>query len=95
MLDPSVRHVPEANRYEYVADDEPLAVVEYRVDGDVVVMFHTSTEPSQRGRGLAARVVQRALDDVRARGLRVEPRCWFVAEFIASHPEYRDLVTAP
>jgi uncharacterized protein len=34
-----------------------------------------------------------ALDDARARGLRVRPDCPFVARFIRAHPEYQDLVT--
>ena len=92
MLDTAVRHVPESRRYEYVVDGEPLAVAEYRGDGDVVVLHHTYTDPRYRGRGYAARVVAGALDDLRARGIGVVPQCWYVAEFVAAHPEYRDLV---
>ena len=38
-------------------------------------------------------LVQFALDDVRSTGRRVEPRCWYVAEFIATNPEYADLAS--
>lgn len=31
------------------------------------------------------------LDDVRERGLRVEPACSFVASWLDKHPEYADL----
>jgi predicted GNAT family acetyltransferase len=92
MIQTAVRHDPERRRYEYVVDGEALAVAEYREDGDVVVMHHTYTEPRHRGRGYAACVVAGALDDLRARGLHVIPQCWFVAEFVGAHPEYRDLV---
>jgi predicted GNAT family acetyltransferase len=34
------------------------------------------------------------LDDVRARGHTVVPRCWFVAEFIEQNPSYADLLAA-
>jgi predicted GNAT family acetyltransferase len=37
--------------------------------------------------------VQGALDDIRARGLRVVPFCPFVAGYIRRHSEYADLVT--
>jgi len=86
--------VPELQRYEYVVDGEPLSFAEYRRDGDAdaVVMHHTYTEPRHRGRGFAARVVAGALDDLRTRRLHVVPECWFVAEFVAAHPQYRDLV---
>jgi len=95
MLDTSVRHAPERNRYEYLVDGEPLAVAEYRRDGDVLVLHHTYTDPGHRGRGFAGRVVAGALDDVRAHGLHVDPQCWFVAEFVAAHPEYSDLLVTP
>lgn len=92
-LQGSVRHRPDLGRYEWVVDDgDPPAIAEYVTDGDVVVMHHTYTEPRFRGRGLAAHVVEGALDDLRARGLRVRPDCWFVAEYIDEHPEYRDLL---
>ena len=88
-----VRHDPGRHRYEYVVDGRPLAVAEYRIHGDTVVMHHTYTEPSHRGRGYAARVVTAALDDLRARRLHVVPQCWFVVEFVAAHPQDQDLVT--
>jgi predicted GNAT family acetyltransferase len=94
MTDPSVHHDPERSRWEYLVDGEPLAIVEYRTDGDTVVMHHTYTDPRFRGRGYATRVVAAALDDLRARGLHLVPQCWFVAEFVAAHPEYRDLVAS-
>ena len=95
MTDTALRHVPERRRYEYVVDEVPLAIAEYRLEGDVAVMHHTYTDPRYRGRGFAAREVAGALEDLRDRGLRVRPQCWFVADFVASHPEYRDLVASP
>ena len=87
-----VHHDAEQQRYEYVVDGDVIAIAEYHCDGDTVVMHHTYTDPRYRGRGNAARVVEAALDDLRARGLRVVPQCRFVAGFVASHPEYRDMV---
>jgi predicted GNAT family acetyltransferase len=89
-----VRHEPEQSRYALVMDGEVVAVAEYRDDGDRVVMHHTYTEPRHRGQGHAAQLVQGALDDLRRRGRTIVPTCWFVAEFVDSHPEYRDLVAA-
>jgi len=45
-----------------------------------------------QGQGLGAVLVRAALDDVRQRGARIVPSCWYVAEFIAEHPEDADLV---
>ncbi len=84
-------------RYELMLDDALVGMAEYRVVGDVVVFPHTEIERSRRGNGLGAQLVQYALDDVRASGRRVQPQCWYVAQFIEEHPEYADLesVTNP
>jgi predicted GNAT family acetyltransferase len=91
----SVRHDESAHRYEYVLDGAVVAVAEYRPDGDRLVMHHTYTDPAHRDQGIAAHLVHDALDDVRRRGRRVVPACWFVAEFVGTRPEYDDLVAAP
>ena len=75
-------------------DAEVIGVAEYRRQGDTLVFPHTQVKSSFRGQGMGARLVQAALDDVRARGQRVVPRCWYVAEFIDANPEYRDLLAA-
>jgi uncharacterized protein len=88
----SVRHVPEAARYEYLIEGNVVGVLDYRIGGDQVVMHHTYTNPESRGEGIAARLVAGALDDVRRSGQHVVPTCWFVAKFIDGHAEYHDLL---
>ncbi len=75
-------------------DGSLASIADYRMEGDSVVIFHTETSDEFRGRGLAAELVQWTLDDVRKQGLKVVPDCWFVADYIEAHPEYRDLVAA-
>ncbi len=89
-----ITHNTEQSRYELFADDTLASVADYRIEGDRVVIFHTETADEFRGRGLAAELVEWALNDVRDRGLSVVPQCWFVADFIDDHPEYKDLVAA-
>ena len=62
------------------------------MSGDVVALSHTEVIPHLRGRGYGAQIVQGALDDLRARGKRVIPGCWFVREFIDDNERYADLV---
>jgi predicted GNAT family acetyltransferase len=87
-----VRENAERHRYEICIEDTRVGFAEYRRDGDTLVFPHTEIDSAVRSRGLGAQLVREALDDVRSKGLRVEPRCWFVAQFIDEHPEYRDLV---
>jgi uncharacterized protein len=89
--DLTVRKAEDRGRYELLDGDQVVGVADYRVQGDVVVMPHTVISPARRGQGLGEILVQHALDDLRSSGKRVVPACWFVAEFLETHPEYGDL----
>lgn len=89
-----MRNNPDECRYELVSDGEVVGVAEYRRQGDALIFPHTQVKPALRGQGLGARLVQGALDDARANGLRVVAHCWYVAEFIDDNPEYQDLLVA-
>ncbi len=82
----------ELLRYEISVDGVRCGIADYRREGSAMVLPHTLVDPILRGRGLAAVLIQHALEDARARGLTVVPDCWYVAEFIAAHAEYADLV---
>ena len=86
-----VRDNPEKSRHELYEEGKLLGVADYRAMGDRLAFPHTEIVPPRRNQGLGARLVQEALDDVRRKGAKVVPYCWFVAEFIDEHPEYADL----
>jgi uncharacterized protein len=88
----TVTDVPEEGRYEARAADRVLGLAAYRRHGDRVVFTHTEVDPDAEGGGVGSTLVRGALDDVRAHGRRVVPRCPFVRAWIERHPDYADLV---
>jgi predicted GNAT family acetyltransferase len=84
---------PAELRYELHVDGELVGEIRYRRRHDAIVLVHTEVDPDREGEGLATELVRGALDDIRARGLRVVPYCPFVAAYIRRHPEYEDLLT--
>ena len=91
---PEIVHNEDGRRYELWIEGELASVAEYSLRGDVFVFSHTETRPQFRGGGLAEKVVRFALDDVRSKGKRVVPQCWFVAEVMEANPQYADLRAA-
>ena len=89
--DTAVRHNEAEHRYELAVDGQ-MAIAAYRPDGDVLAFTHTEVPEALEGQGIASRLVKGALEDVRARGLKIEPACAFVAAYVERHPEVRDLV---
>ncbi len=90
--EPQVRDNPGANRYEVLLGDVVAGFSEYRTHADRIVFTHTEVDPAFAGKGIGSRLAAGALDDVRARGLKVTPICPFIAAYIRRHPTYADLV---
>jgi uncharacterized protein len=88
----SVRDNKDERRYELPIDPANAAIVEYRLTDDVIIFTHAETPPQFEGRGYGSALARGALDDARKRGLTVIPHCGFIADYIARHPEYRDLL---
>jgi predicted GNAT family acetyltransferase len=87
-----VQDNPDEQRYELLVDGSLLGSLQYRPRPGAVALIHTEVSPSLEGRGLGARLVAGALDDIRARGLQVVPICPFVRAYIRRHPDDADLV---
>ena len=81
-----------AARYELVVGGEIAGVLDVHDAGDRVVLPHTEIDRRHQGQGLGAVLVTGALDDLRRRGRRIVPTCWYVREFVDAHPEYADLL---
>ncbi|MGE5538640.1 MAG: GNAT family N-acetyltransferase [Gemmatimonas sp.] len=86
-----IRDNAALHRYELDADGG-TAVAYYRREPGVVVFTHVEVPYALEGRGIGSRLVRAALDRARSEGLKVVPRCPFVADYMARHHEYDDLV---
>jgi uncharacterized protein len=85
---------PARSRYELRDDGHLVGFTEYHERDGVLVFPHTVVTEPKRGAGHGTRLVQAALDDVRARGRRIVAECPFVKRFVAEHPDYVDLLAA-
>jgi hypothetical protein len=90
----NVQKNDNSGSYEAVIDDRVVGMIVYHTpSGNQRVTFsHTIVDPEFRGKGIATGLVKHALDDLRTRGLKLTNYCSFVADYIADHPEYRELV---
>ena len=87
-----VRDNPEELRYDALLDGRRVGLIRYRIEPGVVVLVHTDVDEAVEGTGVGSQLVRGALDDIRARGLRLVPLCPFVAAYLRRHREYADLV---
>ena len=86
-----VRDNPEAKRYEARVGDA-LATITYQRTPGQITFIHTLVPPALAGHHIADKMAHTVLEEARAAGLAVIPRCPYVAAYIQRHPEYTDLV---
>ena len=87
-----VRHAADRSRYELLVDGELVGIADYQERDGALVMPHTEISSDRRGQGLGDVLVDGALADIRARGQKIVPACWFVREYVDRHPEAADLL---
>jgi uncharacterized protein len=85
----------DERRYEARVDGQLAGWVDYGRVGTRLVALHTEVPPEFGGRGLASALVRRVLDDARAAGHTITPRCPFFLSHFRRHPEDADLLAPP
>jgi uncharacterized protein len=94
MTAASVRDNKAQSRFELDVDGA-LAFANYRLTPSTVIITHTETPRSLRGRGIASQLIKGAMQLIRADGLKVVAGCGFVVDYLRKHPENADLLGWP
>jgi predicted GNAT family acetyltransferase len=87
---------PDLNRYEARLGGELAGFAQYRLQGERMTIFHAEVDPQHEGQGVGSHLAGSALEDLRSRGLELDPRCPFIAAYVRRHADrYLDLVAEP
>jgi uncharacterized protein len=63
-----------------------------KIGGAVIAIDHTYTPPEFRGQNIAFRMIDRAIADARANGLKIKPECSYAVVQFRRHREWADLL---
>ncbi|MFF2373721.1 GNAT family N-acetyltransferase [Streptomyces xiamenensis] len=86
-----VERVDAEDRYAILVDGRRAGFTAYRDLDAQRVFYHTEIDGAFAGQGLGPQLVQQALADVRASGMRIVPVCPYVAKFLKRHDEFADI----
>jgi uncharacterized protein len=65
----------------------------YTASPAMVIIDHTEVDPSLRGTGASARLVQAAVEWARKEGVKILPLCPFARHVFDKTPEFADVLT--
>jgi predicted GNAT family acetyltransferase len=80
-------------RYVAAAPGKPEAELTYSItSASLIIVDHTGVPDEWRGMGVGKALVQRVVEDSRARGVKIVPLCPFAKAQINKTPEWRDVL---
>ncbi len=86
-----IHHDEQAKRYTVTSAGQEVGLLTYRVLGENLVDFtHTYVPPEHRGRGIAEKLVEHALEETMQRGYRFRASCWYVDVYARRHPRFQE-----
>ena len=81
----------EAFRYEAWLGTDLVGQIDYRLDGNIMTVTHTTTLPQFQGQGYAGALTQFMMDDLQTQRYLIKPLCPYTASWLDKHSEYNFL----
>lgn len=95
-MQPSKNSTPVNVRHEngrFLADvDGVEARLDYRREGERMLITSTTVPDEIGGRGVAGQLTRAAFEHARSQGWKVRPACTYAAGWAERHPEFGDLL---
>lgn len=93
--DLTVTREESGNRGRYVIHLAPGFEAEMtfrKAENGTITIDHTGVPREYEGRGIAAKLVNKAIEDARAEGFKITPLCSYVVAQFRRHPDWSDLL---
>lgn len=72
--------------------DNSKAFIRYRVENGVMKLIETYTPLQHRGKGIAKKLMQYAIELAKKNNWLIEPICSYSVYYFIKYPEYRELL---
>ncbi len=91
-MEANIQHDTEDLRFYADFNGEEAELTYTYPEDDVLDLNHTFVPPSQRGKGIANKLIKTALEFAESSGFKIIPSCPVVASYVQRNPDYKDLV---
>ena len=88
----TIIHDEEELRFYVSFGEEDAELTYFYTEEQIIDFEHTYVPDSQRGKGLAGKLVKEGLEFARSNNYKIIPSCPVVEAYIERYPEYKDMV---
>ena len=81
----------EKHRFELWAE-EKCSSIDYKLEGNHLILVHTEVPEELEGRGIAAALVEKTLRYLQEHNLKMQPFCSYIQVYLKRHPEWEIIV---
>ena len=93
MKDPvAVVFEEAANRSAAYKEGELIGECEFSVSEQIWIIDHTGVRPAYGGQGIAKRLVEKVIEEARARQIKILPLCSYASKMMEGKTEYQDVL---
>lgn len=82
-----MKFIVEKNRVYYEENGEILAEITFIGEEDVLTINHTFVDDRLRGQGIASKLVQEAVTEIKRQNKKVQASCSYAIKWLEKHPE--------
>lgn len=79
------------HNFELIVDKQ-RAFIDYQLKGDKIYLVHTQVPVDLRDQGIAAIIVEKALQYIDEHHLKLVPLCPYVQQYLKRHPQWDRLL---
>lgn len=84
--------IQKENGFYYIDNFEELAYITYYIEDNILYVDHTFVDSSLRGKGIASKLVMRAIEFVKENDYKIVPICSYVVDWFNKNQEYQNLL---
>ncbi len=67
----------------------------YKIEGNIMSIYHTFVPESERGKGMAEKLADEAFDMAREKHLLVRPDCPYILHYLEKHKDAKTMAVDP
>jgi len=89
----NVNYNDKNGSFTILSEGKKIALMTFTFAGvQKIIIDHTEVDPALHGKGLAKKMMEKAIAVAREKNWKIVPACSFAKKFLDTNPQYKDVL---